>query len=88
MVVPAIHAALPVLFMSFFVTSMASVATSLPRDDTMETMVDSLSFEIMLLSTLGLFFMGTRLSGKETPPFRGWEAMETWKELVDEEGTE
>lgn len=83
MVVPAIHAALPVLFTSFFVTSTASAATSLPRDDTMETMVDSLSFEIMLLSTLGLFFMGTRLSGKETPPFRGWEAMETLKDRVD-----
>lgn len=68
-VVPAIHAAFPVLFRSFLVTSTASLAACLPRD----TMGEPLSFEIMLpLESL----FAARLSGRETPPLRGCDAIE------------
>jgi len=68
-VVPAIHAALPVLFRSFFVTNAASHAACLPRN----TMGDPLSLAITPLLVSPLF--APRLSGRDTPPLRGWDAI-------------
>lgn len=66
-VVPAIQAALPVLFMSFFVTNAASFAACLPRTTTW----DCENFAITPSSS----FLGFRLSGREMPPFRAWAAI-------------
>ncbi|CAL9023414.1 unnamed protein product, partial [Prunus brigantina] len=66
-VVPAIQAALPVLFMSFLVTNAASFAACLPRTTTW----DCENFAITPSSS----FLGFRLSGREMPPFRAWAAI-------------
>ena len=67
-VVPAIQAALPVLLRSFFVTNVASEAACLPR----ATIGDWESFAMILVSS----FFAFRLSGREIPPLRAWDAME------------
>lgn len=71
-VVPAIHAALPVLFRSFFVTNVASDAACFPR----ETISDC---EILAITPLSSF-LEFRRSGRETPPLRAWDAMDDKEE--------
>jgi len=70
-VVPAIHAALPVLRRSFFATKAASPAASLPRT-TME--------EREILARTELELLG--LSGSDTPPLLPWDAMEKGNEGI------
>lgn len=72
--VPKIQAALPVLLSSFLATNAASEVACLPR----ATIWD---WEILVM-TPSSSFLGFRLSGRETPPFRAWLAITEESESV------